>query len=256
MIKKIALAAALAATASFATYDMFAVGQPGKGQVEITDSYTWHDHWSMDAINIKAKYNVIQNLELSLQGIGYRLWNEDDRCDDKGFDACPDNDGITALTIGARYQFMPMLIAAADIDLPLNSEDVVGDYDPLAIYAAIQYTQEFMPGLALGTEAGFKWKFEDEKKEEGLILQIMAELDYTIASIGLTPWVGLGFFDQLTETQIDGHDNGGDESQIEIWFGASYAINQMIGIKAQFTISNGDLWGDHNALKVGATINF
>lgn len=256
MFKKIALAAALAASASFATYDMFPVGQPGKGQVEAKMSYSWHDHWSSDNIMVKGKYNVMPGLEVSLMGIGYQLWNEDDRCDDD-HGTCPDNDGIRALTLGGRYQFMPMLIGALDIDIPLNSDDVTGEYDPLAVYAAIQYTQEFMPGLALGAEAGFKWKFEDEDYEEGLLLQVMAELDYTVPGIGLTPWVGLGFFDQLTESEAHGHEiDGTDESQIELWIGASYAINQMISVKAQFTLSKGDLWGDHNVIDIGAQVNF
>lgn len=113
-----------------------------------------------------------------------------------------------------------------------------------------------IPNLALGSEVGFKWAFEDEDFEEGLLLQIMAELDYSITSIGLTPWLGIGFFDQLTESQLNGEDVGGDESQMEIWFGASYAITPMIAVKAQFTISNGDLWGDSNKITAGAEINF
>lgn len=116
MLKKIALAAALTATASFATYSFFPVGQPGHGQVEVTDAYQWHDSWSSNTINVKGKFNVSQGLELSLMGIGYQIWNEDDNCDD--YDACPDNDGLKALTVGARYQFMPMLIAAVDVASP------------------------------------------------------------------------------------------------------------------------------------------
>ncbi len=257
MFKKIALAAALATSASFATYTFFPVGEPGKGQVEADMKYQWHDHWSSNNIMIKGKYNVIPNLEVSIMGVGYQLWNEDDRCDGKNYDVCPDNDGFRALTLGGRYQFMPMLIGALDIDVPLNSDDVVGKYDPLALYAAIQYTQEIQTGLAVGAEAGLKWKFEDENMEEGLILQVMAEIDYTIPSVGLTVWGGLGFFDQLTETEINGYDvEDSDESQIELWAGASYAINQMIALRAQFTLSKGDLWGDHNTIEVGAQINF
>ncbi|PWJ62551.1 hypothetical protein SAMN05720760_1121, partial [Fibrobacter sp. UWB8] len=183
MLKKIALVAAVAASASFATYNFFPVGDANKGQVEIGDTYAWHDHWSMNQVKINAKYNIMQNFELSLQNIGYQIWNEDDRCDDTK--SCPDNDGFKALTVGARYQFMPILIGALDIQLPLNSEDVVGDYDPFGLYAAIQYTQEFVPNLWFGSELGFDWKFEDEKFEEGLKMTIQAEIDYTIASIGL-----------------------------------------------------------------------
>ena len=72
MLKKIALVAAVAASASFATYNFFPVGDANKGQVEIGDTYAWHDHWSMNQVKINAKYNIMQNFELSLQNIGTR----------------------------------------------------------------------------------------------------------------------------------------------------------------------------------------
>ena len=158
--------------------------------------------------------------------------------------------------MGARYQFMPILIGALDIQLPLNSEDVVGDYDPFGLYAAIQYTQEFVPNLWFGSELGFDWKFEDEKFEEGLKMTIQAEIDYTIASIGLTPWFGLEFDKKLTENKIDGHDAGGDDSQLTFWIGAGYDINPMFTVKANIIISNGDLDGDYTALNGKLAINF
>ena len=256
MFKKIALVAAVAASASFATYSYFPVGDAHKGEIEISDKYTWHNHWSMDRVNLNAKYNVAQNLELSLQNLGYQIWNEDDRCDDDKINGCPDNDGIYAMTVGARYQFMPILIAALDVRLPLTSEDVTGKYDPFGLFAAIQFTKELVPNLWLGSELGFDWMFEDEKKEEGVTMSIQAELDYSIASIGLTPWIGLEFDKQLTEDKQDGHDVGGDESQLTFWVGAQYDINQMFAVKANFAISNGDLYGDNNTLKGALLIRF
>lgn len=146
------------------------------------------------------------NLELAVMGIGYQFG---------------DNDGFRALTLGARYQFMPMLIAAADIALPLNSEDVVGTYDPFGIFAAIQYTQNFMPELALGSELGFSWLFEDEDFEQGLLMKLQAELDYTIASIGLTPWVGFEFDYQLTDSEAAGYDvDDSGNNEFSFWIGA------------------------------------
>ena len=257
MFKKIALVAAMAASASFATYTFFPVGDANKGEVEISDIYSWHDHWSMNHINLNAKYNVIQNLEISLQDVGYQLWNEDDRCDDDKLVGCPDNDGIYAMTLGARYQFMPILIGALDIHLPLTSEDVSGKYDPFGLYAAIQFTTEIVSNLWIGSELGFDWEFEDEKYEEGLTMTIQAELDYTIASIGLTPWIGLEFDKQLSKDKSDGHDvDGTDESQLTFWVGAQYDINQMFAVKANFAISNGDLYGDNNTLKGALVIRF
>lgn len=252
MFKKIALAAALATSASFATYTYFDLPQTGHGEAEVKMDYKWHDDWSRMHLGVSAEYTVIDNLAISAQGLGYQLWSEDDNCDDN----CPDSDGLTALTLGARYKFMPMLIAALDIQLPLNSEDITGKYDPFGLYAAIQFTQELIPNLALGAEAGFEWKFEDEKFEEGLTMTLQAELDYTIASIGLTPWIGFALNMRLTENQVDGHDAGGDDSQMTIWLGAGYAINQMFGVKANFVISNGDLYGDSMGINAALTIKF
>ena len=117
MFKKIALVAAIATTASFATYSYFPVGDANKGEATIGPGYYWTKDWSTMQISANAKYNVIQNLEVSLQGLGYQLWDEADICDEDGVE-CDDSNGLLALTIGARYQFMPMLIAALDVKLP------------------------------------------------------------------------------------------------------------------------------------------
>lgn len=255
MLKKVALAAAVAASASFATYNFFPVGEAHSGQVEVGAAYNWHDDWSQMKIDVDGEFVVMQNLELSIQGLGYQLWSEDDKiCDQDGVDC--DTDGLYAMTVGARYQFMPILIAALDLQIPLNSEDLTGDYDPFGIYAAIQFTKEFMPGLALGSELGFDWYFEDEDFEEGLLMVIKAEIDYTIASLGLTPWIGIEFDAQLTEDQANGNDVGGDENQFTFYVGAAYDISKMFGVKANFVISNGDLYGDSMGINGKFYINF
>lgn len=257
MFKKIALVAAMAASASFATYNFFPVGNAMSGQVEVGAKYNWHNHWSKFEAVVDGEFVPVQNLEISLQDIGYQIWNEDDRCDDKGYDACPDNDGLKAMTIGARYQFMPILIAALDLQIPLNSEDVTGKYDPFGVYAAIQFTQEFIPGLALGSELGLDWFFEDEDYEEGLLLKLKAELDYTIASIGLTPWIGIEFDAQVTKDQSHGHDvPDTDENQFTFYIGAAYNFSPMFGIKGNFVMSQGDLYGDSMGVNGKLYINF
>ncbi len=243
MFKKIALALAVVASSSFATYNYFSVGNAGTGQVEVGYAHTWgeHDATSNDLF-LKGEYVVLPNLELAIMGLGYHF-------DD-------DNDGFTAMTVGARYQYMPMLIAAVDLSLPLNSEDVVGAYDPFGLFVAIQYTQEFIPNLVLGSEAGVEYKFEDNDTDEGLLLKVQAELDYTIASLGLTPWVGLEFDYRLTDTEYDSveADDSGDNS-ISFWVGGSYAINQMFAVKANFILTRGD-FGDSETVNAALDINF
>ena len=256
MLKKIALAAAVAASSSFATYTFFPVGQANSGQVEAGVQYGWTDNTSDMNITLAGEYVIMQNLELSLTGLGYQLWNEWDECDDD----CPDSDGIKAMTIGARYQFMPILIAALDVNIPLNSEDAVGPYDPFGLYAAIQYTQEFMPGLAFGSEAGISYKFEDNNITEGLGLKIQAELDYTIASIGLTPWIGAAFDIRLSDVEYGPVEDGSGDSAFTLWLGAGYNINPMFAVKANFIMKFADekesMGGDWMGVNAKFVVNF
>lgn len=207
-------------------------------------------------ITLAGEYVIMQNLELSLTGLGYQLWNEWDECDDD----CPDSDGIKAMTIGARYQFMPILIAALDVNIPLNSEDAVGKYDPFGLYAAIQYTQEFMPGLAFGSEAGISYKFEDNNMTEGLGLKIQAELDYTIASIGLTPWIGAAFDIRLSDVEVGPAEFGSGDSAFTLWLGAGYNINPMFAVKANFIMKFADekesMGGDWMGVNAKFVVNF
>lgn len=256
MLKKIALAAAVAASSSFATYTFFPVGQANSGQVEAGVRYGWTDNTSDMNITLGAEYVIMQNLELSLTDLGYQLWDEWDECDDD----CPDSDGIKAMTIGARYQFMPILIAALDVNIPLNSEDAVGPYDPFGLYAAIQYTQEFMPGLAFGSEAGISYKFEDNNRTEGLGLKIQAELDYTIASIGLTPWIGASFDVRLSDVEEGPAEYGSGDSAFRLWIGAGYPINDMFAVKGNFIMKFADeaesMGGDWMGVNAKVVINF
>ncbi|MCQ2054820.1 MAG: hypothetical protein MJY82_05960 [Fibrobacter sp.] len=248
MFKKIALAAAVAASASFATYNFFPVGAAHSGQVEAGIQYNWWEAGpaDMSSMNIVAagEFVVIDKLALSLQGLGYQLWSENTECDDDDVPGC-DTDGLKAMTVGARYWFMPMLGAALDVNIPLNSEDAVGGkYDPFGLYAAIQFSTEFMPGLALGSEAGISYKFEDENTTEGLGLKIQAELDYTIASIGLTPWIGAAFNIRLSDIEVEEgpvtYKRGSGDNSIDLWIGASYSITQMFYVKANFLMTFAD----------------
>ena len=65
MFKKIALAVALVAATSFATWDYYKVPEAGKGQVKGQFKYDTDDPWSGWGINASARYVVIPNLELS-----------------------------------------------------------------------------------------------------------------------------------------------------------------------------------------------
>ena len=76
MLKKIALVAAVAASASFATYSFFPVPEAHKGQVEVGAQYGWTDNTSDMKIIAGAEFSVIQNLAVSVTGLGYQLWDD------------------------------------------------------------------------------------------------------------------------------------------------------------------------------------
>ena len=270
MFKKIALVAAMAASASFATYSFFPVPETHKGEVDVGAQYGWTDNSSNMEIIAGGQYSVVQNLALSLTGLGYQLWNDPDDCGKDNHPDCPDNDGIKALTVGARYQFMPVLIAAVDVNLPLTSKDVTGDYDPFGLYGALQFTTEFVPNLWFGSEAGLSYKFEDEKKTEGLGLTLQAELDYTLANIGLTPWIGGEMFMRISDVEEEWfddarggkytHEYGSGDKMFLLWIGAGYAINPMFTVKANFLMKFADekesLGGDWKGVNVKLNIKF
>ena len=64
MLKKIVLAAALAATASFATWNYFPVQEAGKGQAELGFTYGMPaEKVSTGDLFAGVRFTVIQNLE-------------------------------------------------------------------------------------------------------------------------------------------------------------------------------------------------
>ena len=109
MFKKIALASALAASAAFATWDFYPVLEAGKGSAEAGLYYDWYHDWSQAGLKVGARYSIIQNLEVSLQGWGFQFWSETDcnGCENGG-------DGLRDLTIGGRYQIDPMVALFLD----------------------------------------------------------------------------------------------------------------------------------------------
>ncbi len=218
---------------------------------------------------LSAKYNVIDNFELSIQKVGYVAWSELKDCEDLP-QGCPDSDGFTAMTLGARYQFMPtqpfipIFAGAVDVYIPLSAEDVNSGYDPFGFYGALQYIQIFSRELIFGSEFGIKWLFEDEykergvdtKKEEGIQMTAKGELDYTFTPIRTTAWLGIEFNKKFSEDKINGKDDGGDDSQIDFRIGASYKFSPMFIIKLNFAYSKGDLDGDHKTVNSIFSITF
>lgn len=264
MFKKIALAAALAATASFATWDYYPVLEANKGTAEAGLYYDWDHDWSQAGLRVGARYSVIQSLEVSLQGWGYRFWSETD-CG-----GCPNGgDGLNDLTVGFRYQIDPMVNAFLDLHLPIGSDDdgINGhpvSNDEVSIYLGGQFSMPTnVPGFVFGTEAGLDWGFEHHHRERGLEIHLAGEAAYSIPEAqGLTPYIGLQMKLQLTEdtweddhgNEVGGNDDG--DSQINLWLGASFPVAPMLSVKGQLNIRSGDMDGNATGFYVAADFNF
>ena len=266
MIKKILITAAVAASASFATWDFLPLLEAGKGTAEAGLYYDWDDEWSQAGINIAGRYTVIPNLEISIPGFGVQFWGETD-CN-----GCANGGGgLRDLTIGGRYEVAPMAAVFLDLRLPIGThdDDGVGTTQPGSDEFAMYFGGQFhmgvkeAPGLVFGAEAGLDWGFEHDNSERGLELHMGGEIDYTIPNVGLTPYLGLKFKLQITEDTWEGadgkeygNDDDFDHDQFLFWLGASYALNQQFDVKAQLIFRNGDMDGDATGFYVACGFKF
>ena len=259
MFKKIALAAALIASAAFATWDYYPVLEAGKGSVAAGLYYDWDHDWSQAGLKIGGRYSLIQGLEVSLQSWGYQFWAETD-CD-----GCPNGgDGLRDLTLGARYEIAPMITVFLDFNLPIGGDEVTSD--EIALYGGAQFSMPIneVPGLKFGTEAGIFWGFEHDNYERGLDIHMGGEIGYTVPDVGVTPFVGLQIKYRLTESESEGGDgkeyghNDDGHKQINIWLGADYFVipNQLDLIAKLFVRSGKVDDGDATGLYVGAEFFF
>ena len=243
MFKKIALAALLVASSSFAAWDYYHLPEAGKGTVKGQFFYDSDDPWSQWGLNVGGRYILVPNLELSLQSFGYRSWETDGS----------DGAGFTDLTLGARYAVMPIVNIFLDLNLPIGSNDVS---DRLSFTLGGQFSQELVPNLVLGTEAGLYWGFKRHDFEPGLVMNLAAELGYTIPAYGLTPFVGLELKYKLTDDEgYNWEDNAGDNS-ICLWLGAAYAISSEMAVDGKLKVRSGDSSEHLDGDAVGIEVNF
>lgn len=255
MIKKIALAAAVAATASFATWDKFPVLEAGKGQAKVGVDYMMHGDWSGLDIYGGARYTVIQGLELGLV-LPYRVMSD--------WDGNDGADGLRNLPLMVRYQFMQPMNAFVDFTLPIGEEEIDGD--GFGFHFGVQYSQKFGM-IDLGSELGLALETEGDDKWSGpWTLNLGAEADFDLG-MPVTPYVGLDLSMWLGETTVDGEDeiagvdvNGFEESgTLGVWLtlGVGYAINQMISLDASFGMGFGeDMYGKDTPMTIDFNAKF
>lgn len=248
MFKKAILLAAGLATASFAAWDYYPVPEAGKGEAKATFAYDFDGDWSRWGLAIGARYTVVPNLEIAILGWGYSSWDID--CKN-----CAEGSGFTDLDVGVRYQIVPIVNAFVDVNFPIGGDEVTSD--EWGFHFGAQYSQEFVPNLKFGAEAGLYWGLEHNSWNPGLILNIAAEVGYSITNIGLTPFLGLEFKDRVTESELNDYGVGDDgDTNINVWLGAAYAINPQMAVEAKLIVRSGDIDGDATGISATFYFNF
>ena len=221
MIKKIALAAAIAASASFATWDYFPVLENHKGQVEIGEADDFQDKSTVGTFYAKARFTVIPNLELALNLplVFYNTWDGKDT----------EQTGLDKIGLMVRYQFMPVMNAFLDVGLPFCSEDVCGEDDNINFHFGVQYSQTFGM-VSFGSELGLALETKGENKSTPpWTMNLGLEADFAVSQM-LTPYVGIDLYMLLGKYTNDGKNEGESytgEMGIAPFAGLAIAFNQM-----------------------------
>lgn len=249
MIKKILLATALVASASFATWDKFPVLENGKGQAHVGIGYNIQGDWSGMDIYVGARYTVIPNLELGLN-LPYTIFTD--------YDGEDGADGLGNLAFMLRYQFMPIMNAFVDVDFPIGEEGLVDD--GFGLHFGVQYSSDF--GMfALGSELGFALATAgDDDFTPAYELNVGAELDFAVSSL-VTPYVGLDLNMKVTDSEFDGkggdveYDDSGD---MGLWLclGGDFVINPMFDVDVSLGFGFGeDYYGEDTPIGIDAHLN-
>lgn len=251
MIKKIMLAAALAATASFATWDKFPVLEAGKGQAKVGLGYDMQGDYSDLGMYVGARYAVIQGLELGL-AVPFRFYSDFDGIDLK-------QDGLGNIPLMVRYQFMPTMNAFVDVNLPFG-DDSYNEEGAWAFHAGVQFSQKFGM-IDLGAEAGLLISTEgDDEVSPPWNLNVGAEADFVLGG-PVTPYVGLDMNMYLGEYTHDGDELPWSDASgtLGLWLtlGVGYQINQMISLDASFGLGFGeDYYGEDTPMSIDFNAKF
>ena len=239
MFKKLALAAALTATASFATWDYFPVQDAGKGQAELHLDYLMVDKTSQMALSAGARYTIVQNFEAGVivPFVLFTHWDGED---------VEDANGLSDVQLLLRYQFMPIMNAFLDVELPTCNKDLCGEDGPVGFHFGVQYSQKF--GMVdFGSELGLALETKgDDKTTPPWDMNLGLEADFAVSEM-ITPYVGIDINMLLGKYTVDG-ENMGDSHTGDMGFapylGLTFNINPMFyaGAQAQFCFGD-DYYG-------------
>ena len=249
MFKKIALAAALAATASFATWDYFPVKEAGHGQAQISEKVNMQGKSSKDIVELGVRYSIIQNFEAGLKVPVTLLSYYDGKNDERN--------GLGKLELMLRYQFMPIMNAFLDVEFPTCNKDICGNDDPFGFHFGVQFSQKF--GIVdFGSELGLQLESKGEDKTTPpWDLNLGLEADFLVSNM-LTPYVGFDFNMKLGKETRDGKNEGESRTGdlgIAPYVGLNIDFNPMLYLGFEFRFGVGeDYYGKDTPITL--TVNF
>ena len=220
MFEKIALAAALCATASFATWDKFSVLEKHKGEIVVGAEFIKQGEPMKLVPYIGSRYTVVPNLELGLilpYYVNLNINNEN---------------GLANPVFMARYQFMPMLNAFLDVQVPISNDPY--NNSEWSFNFGAQYSQN-LGVVDFGAELGLTVNTRgDDEISPPLRLNLGAEADFNLG-IPLTPFIGADMFmwiGKFTDEEGNfGKSHTGDLA-VRPYVGLKYAITPNVSVQA------------------------
>lgn len=234
MFKKIAIVAALATSASFASWDMYPVLEQHKGEVSVGVNYSTDENTKELSVPVGARFSVIQNLELAFM-LPYRIFTHDKNGNDIK------RDGFEELAFMVRYQITPTTNAFADVRTPIGDGS---DYEKKTWIAAAgaQYSNSINPFIRFGSEIGLTTYFVRKMNLTTFSLNASTEFEFKVTP-QFTPYVGANLGVLLGSITEDGYrfNSAGDgHVDARIYVGAKYAFNDMfeVGVNAGIWFGN------------------
>lgn len=220
MFQKLVLAAAFCATASFATWDKFPVLENHKGEIVVGAEFIKQGEPMKLVPYIGSRYTVMPNLELGLilpYYVNLNINNEN---------------GLANPVFMARYQFMPMLNAFLDVQVPISNDPY--NNSEWSFNFGAQYSQN-LGVVDVGAELGLTVNTRgDDEISPPLRLNLGAEADFNLG-IPLTPFIGADMFmwiGKFTDEEGNfGKSHTGDLA-VRPYVGLKYAITPNVSVQA------------------------
>jgi hypothetical protein len=234
MFKKLVLAAALCATASFATWDKFPVLENHKGETVVGVGYDYEGSSELMLLKpyLGSRFTVAPNLELAVL-LPYYVNLSEIFC--TRYVNLDNNNGLGNPELMARYQITPFLNVFLDVLVPVNQS--YGFYNEWVLSLGAQFSKNF--GIVdFGSELGLSVNLEtNDDFSAPLRLNFGAEADFKL-NIPLTPFVGadalvlLGHFAGINEAGEKYNDNLTGEFAVYPYVGLKYAITPKLTLQA------------------------